>query len=252
MKLGAQLYSVRNHTQTPEDVAKTFAKMKEIGYQTVQLSAVCPMEAEEFKKLGETYGLGIPSTHTAPDRIINDTEAVIAEHKTFNCHEVGIGSMPTEYRGSIEGVRKFIKDFTPAMQKIKDAGLLLSYHNHAFEFDDLGGTDAYEILINEMPGLTFIVDTYWLRYAGKDPMEMIERLGKQGRIASMHFKDIASEPKGPICPCGDGLIDFAPIYALCEKVGVQDVFVEQDNAPDTDSIACMKKSFEALRGIFGL
>ena len=144
MKLGAQLYSVRNHTQTPEGLAKTFAELKAIGYETVQISAICPMEAEELKKLGETYGLGIPSTHTDCNRIISDTEAVIAEHKTFNCHEIGIGSMPTEYRGSIEGVRKFIKDFTPAMKKIRDAGLLLSYHNHAFEFDALDGTDAYE------------------------------------------------------------------------------------------------------------
>jgi sugar phosphate isomerase/epimerase len=250
MKLGAQLYSVRNHTQTPEDVAKTFAEMKAIGYETVQLSAICPMAAEEFKKLSETYGLGIPSTHTAADRIINDTDAVIAEHKLFGCKEVGIGSMPVEYRGSIEGVRKFIKDFTPAMEKIKAAGLHFAYHNHAFEFDDLGGTNAYEILINEMPGLFFIVDTYWLRYAGQDIEKTIERLAD--RIVSVHFKDMASEPQGAICPCGDGVLDFKSVLELCKRLAIPEAFVEQDNAPDTDSYACMKKSFEALRGIFGL
>ncbi len=251
MRLGAQFYSIRNHTQTPEGVEDAFRAMKEIGYQTVQLSAICGMDANDLKRISEKFDLPIVTTHTAAARILNETDAVIAEHKIFGCPEIGIGSMPPEYHGSIEGVRKFIKDFTPALEKIKAAGLRFAYHNHAFEFEDLGGTNAFEILINEMPELCFIVDVYWLRYAGQDPIAVIERLGKE-RIYSVHFKDMACEPKGAICPCGDGVIDFAPIKALCDRLGIKEALVEQDNAPDTDSYACMKKSFEALRGIFGI
>lgn len=250
MRLGAQFYSIRNHTQTPAGVEDAFREMKEIGYQTVQLSAICEMDASELKKISEKYDLPICSTHTAAARILNETDAVIEEHKTMNCFEIGIGSMPQEYRGSAENVRRFIKDFTPAMKKIQAAGLRFAYHNHAFEFDDLGGTNAYEILINEMPGLYFIVDTYWLLYAGQDIIATIERL--KDRIRSVHFKDMICEPQGAICPCGDGVIDFGPILALCERNSIPEAFVEQDNAPDTDSYLCMKKSFEGLRGIFGL
>lgn len=250
MRLGAQLYSVRNHTQTPEGVADVFRVMKEIGYQTVQLSAICDMDANELKKISEKYDLPICSTHTAAARILNETDTVIAEHKLFGCHEIGIGGMPPEYRGSVEGIRNFINDFTPALKKIKAAGLRFAYHNHAFEFDDLGGTNAYEILINEMPDLYFIVDTYWLLYAGQDIMATIEKL--KDRIRSVHFKDMLCEPQGAICPCGDGVIDFGPILALCDRYSIPEAFVEQDNAPDTDSYLCMKKSFEGLRSIFGL
>ena len=250
MRLGAQFYSIRNHTQTPEGVEDAFCEMKKIGYTTVQLSAICKMDANELKRISEKYELPIVTTHTAPDRILNETEAVIAEHKIFGCPEIGIGSMPKEYQDSIEGVRNFIQEFTPALQKIKAAGLRLAYHNHAFEFKDLGGTNAYEILINEMPDLYFIVDTYWLRYAGQDIEKTIERL--KDRIVSVHFKDMECEPQGKICPCGDGVIDFLPIMKLCDQLSIPEALVEQDNAPDTDSYACMKKSFEGLRGIFGL
>ena len=250
MKLGAQLYSVRNHTQTPEGLAKTFAELKAIGYETVQLSAICPMEAEELKKLGETYGLGIPSTHTDCNRIISDTEAVIAEHKTFNCHEIGIGSMPTEYRGSIEGVRKFIKDFTPAMKKIRDAGLLLSYHNHAFEYETWDGVKPYDFLIEECPEFDFIHDVYWSTYAGECPAKYIKLLAEAGRMTDVHFKDMKSAPQGPICACGDGIIDFAPLADLCYSLGVKNVLVEQDNAPDfEDSFEQMERSIKHLRPI---
>ena len=248
MRLGAQFYSIRNHTTTPEGVCDAFREMKRIGYQTVQLSAICTMDAAELKKISEETALPIVTTHTPAARILNETDKVIEEHKLFGCPEIGLGMMPSEYHGSIEGVRRFIKDFTPAMKKIKDAGLRFAYHNHAFEFDDLGGTNAYEILISEMPELFFIIDTYWLRYAGQDVEKTIERL--KDRIASVHFKDMDTEPKGKICPCGDGCIDFAPILALCDRLGIPEALVEQDNAPDTDSYLCMKKSFEALRGIF--
>ena len=250
MRLGAQFYSIRNHTTTPEGVQDAFREMKKIGYETVQLSGICQTDAEVLKAISEETALPIVTTHIAAQRILEQTDAVIAEHKLFGCPEVGIGSMPKEYHGSIEGVRKFIKDFTPAMEKIRAAGLRFAYHNHAFEFEDLGGTNAYEILINEMPGLFFIVDTYWLLYAGQDIEKTIERL--KDRIVSVHFKDMLSEPKGPICPCGDGVIDFAPILALCDRLGIPEALVEQDNAPDTDSYACMKKSFDALAPIFGL
>ncbi len=250
MRLGAQFYSIRNHTQTPAGVEDAFLAMKEIGYQTVQLSAICQMDAGELKRISEKYALPIVTTHTPAARILNETDAVIAEHKLFGCPEIGIGSMPPEYHGSIEGVRKFIKDFAPAMEKIKAAGLRFAYHNHAFEFSDLGGTNAYEILIHEMPDLYFIVDTYWLRYAGQDIEKTIERL--KDRIVCVHFKDMLCEPQGADCPCGDGVIDFKPILALCDRLSIPEALVEQDNAPDTDSYLCMKKSFEGLRGIFGL
>ncbi len=248
MRLGAQFYSIRNHTQTPEGVEDAFRAMKEIGYQTVQLSAICQMDANELKRISEAYGLPIVTTHTPAARILNETDAVIAEHKIFGCPEIGIGSMPQEYHGSIEGVRKFIKDFTPALEKIKASGLRFAYHNHAFEFEDLGGTNAFEILINEMPELFFIIDVYWLRFAGQDIEKTIEKL--KDRIVCVHFKDMLCEPKGADCPCGDGVIGFKPIMELCDRLGIPEALVEQDNAPDTDSYACMKKSFEALRGIF--
>jgi hypothetical protein len=35
MKLAAQLYTVRDYTKTPDDVKKTFEKVKAIGYNAV-------------------------------------------------------------------------------------------------------------------------------------------------------------------------------------------------------------------------
>ena len=60
-----------------------------------------------------------------------------------------------------------------------------------------------------------------------------------------------TEPQGDICPCGEGIIDFAPIIRLCDEMGIENALVEQDNAPDSgDSIAQMKISYENLKHMF--
>lgn len=245
MKLGAQLYSVRNATQTPDGVRETFRRVKEIGYEVVQVSGVGPIAPECLRDISEEFSLPITCTHSPLGRIVDDTDKLIAEHKLYGSPVIGVGSMPAEYRDSIEGVRAFIELTREAEKKIRDAGLTFTYHNHAFEFKDLGGVDGYELLIEES-NLNFIHDTYWSTFAGRDPLTYIARLA--GRMTDVHFKDLSAAEGHPICACGNGTIDFVPIIAACEKIGVINAHVEQDNAPTfPDSFEQMAISFRHLR-----
>lgn len=248
MKLGAQFYSIRDNTTTPEDLYKAFKAIKEIGYEIAQMSAICDIDPELLKSYSEELGLKITCTHSPFDRIVNDTDKLIEEHKIYGCPTIGLGAMPEEFRG--EGVYKFIEILKEPIAKIKAAGLNFAYHNHAFEFETVDGRLIYDILIDELPDLDFIIDTYWVKYAGYDYLEYIKRLGAK-RVKNVHLKDMASEPQGDICPCGNGVIDFAPVIKLCDELGIENALVEQDNAPDTgDSIGQMKISYQNLKSLF--
>ena len=249
MKLGAQFYSIRDNTTTPEDLKRAFESIKNIGYSIVQMSAICEIEPELLKSYSEEYNLPITCTHSPYDRIVNDTEKLIEEHKIYGCPTIGIGSMPNEFREDGK-VYEFIEAIREPLKKIKDAGLEFAYHNHAFEFEKVDGKLMYDILIDELPDLSFIVDTYWFKYAGYDYIEYIKKLGKK-RIKNVHFKDMATEPQGEICPCGEGVIDFTPVIKLCDELGIENALVEQDNAPDIgDSIGQMKISYDNLKTLF--
>ena len=146
---------------------------------------------------------------------------------------------------TLEGVRSFLKDMKEPVKKILDAGLSFGYHNHAFEFDDIGGTDMFEILIEEAPEFNFILDTYWVTKGGHNPVDYINRLS--GRILNLHFKDMDKTENRGICACGDGIIDFVPIIAAAEKAGIRYGLVEQDNAPSmADPLGEMAKSCKHL------
>ena len=190
MKLGAQFFTLRERCKKDEDLRSSFAKVKEIGYEIVQMSAIWPRDAHYLKSLSDEFSLPITCTHAPLDRILDDTDNLIMDHKIFGCETIGLGMMPKEYLSSIENSREFLKKLQYPMAKIKDAGLRFAYHNHHFEFKDFGGTNIFDVLMEEAPDLNFILDTYWVKHAGKDSLHYIKLLGSE-RIQNIHY----------ICPC---------------------------------------------------
>ena len=158
--------------------------------------------------------------------------------------------MPNEYRGSIEGARAFMDKIREPMNKMEAAGLRFAYHNHEFEFVDLGGVCSYDLLMEELPTLNFILDTYWFKYSERSYLDYIKLMGNE-RLTNVHFKDMKTEPKGEICPCGVGTIDFAPVVKLCDDLKIPYALVEQDNAPKLgDEFEQLTTSYNNLKHLF--
>ncbi|MBE6589531.1 MAG: sugar phosphate isomerase/epimerase [Ruminococcaceae bacterium] len=235
MKLGAQLYSLRTFAQNPEDLRETILKCKAMGYQNVQFSGVAYMEPEVWAEISRETEMEIVCTHNSFDRIVNDTDKLIEEHKVFGCRVIGLGGMPGEYRGSLEALERFFAVMEEPVRKIEAAGMHFGYHNHAFEFDKFSDADtcAYDTIIERCPTWHLILDTGWIQFAGHSAVEYIERIGGE-RLQNIHFKEFKCADRDTICPCGEGFSDFAAIVAACEKVGVKNALVEQDNAPMKD------------------
>ena len=249
MKLGAQFYSIRDLCQTPEGLRDAFRRVKEIGYDIVQISGIgADITAKDIAACVAEFDLPVTCTHNPFDRIVNDTDALIADNRLFGCNEIGIGGLGRFT--DIAAAREKFDALREATKKIHAAGMTFAFHNHSGEFLDLGGTSMYEVMIEEYPEFNFIHDVYWTTYAGLDPVEYIHRL--RGRIVNIHFKDMLSLPQGPICPCGEGVIDMKRIYDACIETGIPYALVEQDNAPESgDSMAAMATSFRNLAPIFG-
>ncbi len=250
MKLGAQFFSIRDHTRTPEDLRKSFEQMSRVGYEVAQMSKICSIDPYLLKTYSEEFSLPIICTHSEPERIFHDTEAIIREHIIYSSPVVGIAAMPDKYRGSLEGLYAFLSDIAEPMRKIEAAGLKFAYHNHEFEFTLDGDKPYLDIMIEASPTMNFILDTYWVRYAGYDPLDYIKKIGPS-RMDNIHLKDMQSEPHGGICRCGAGVMNFGEIKKLCDDLAIPYALVEQDNAPDSgDSFAEMRASFESLKKYF--
>ena len=249
MVLGAQLYTIRNYTQTEQDLDYSLEQIAKIGYTTVQVSAIGgSIKPQTVKDLCDKHNLKIVITHSDPNRILNDTDQLVKDHALMDCKYIGLGSMPDKYRNP-EWIDHFSKDFKIAAGKIKEAGMLLMYHNHNFEFEKVNGKYYIDYLLDAFSPeeLGFTLDTYWLQAAGADVCQWIERL--KDRIPCVHLKDMAMvRHEAVMAPVLEGNMNFIKILKTLENTNCENILVEQDVCQESP-FECLKKSYQNLSAL---
>ena len=237
-QLAAQLYTVRDFTNTPAEIATTMKKVKQLGYDAVQCSALGTIDAHELKRIVDGEGLTICATHTDYERMRDEPQAVIDEHNLWSCKHAAIGGLPQEYR-SAEGYARFAKEASEVAKRLAEGGLTFSYHNHSFELERFNGRTGLEILYEDSDPKYFNseLDTYWIQHGGGDSAAWIRKL--KGRAYIVHLKDMAMDDRTQLfAEVGEGNLNWHAILDACKEAGVEWYIVEQDT--------CQRDPFESL------
>src|SRR5437867_3070712 len=90
-QIAAQMYTLREFTKTPADIAKTLARVKKIGYDAVQMSGAGPIDAKELDRSYKSEGLRCCATHISLERMRDETQKVIDEHRMWGCKYTATG-----------------------------------------------------------------------------------------------------------------------------------------------------------------
>ncbi len=236
--VAAQLYTLREFLKTPAEVRVSLEKVRQLGYEAVQVSGLGPIEPAQLKEAADRAGVRIVATHISFERISSDVQAVIAEHQLWGCRHVAIGGLPAEYRNE-EGYHRFALEASAAARPLVAAGLTFSYHNHSFELERFGGRTALEILYAESDAEVFSaeIDTYWIQHGGGNPVSWLRAL--KGRCHVVHLKDMAMKGSQQLyAEVGEGNLEWPSILEACREAGVEWYIVEQDT--------CQRDPFESL------
>lgn len=248
--IGIQLWSVREAMK--EDASGTIQKLGEMGYTFVEPAGYgdgkfYDMEPAEFKKLVEDNGMRVLSSHTGqalPDSAKWDEtmawwDEAIAAHK-----ELGVTYLVQPFMGSagydsLEGLANYVDYFNTVGEKAQAAGIQFGYHNHAKEFNELGGQIIYDYMLqNTDPEKVFFqLDLYWIKEGGKDAVDYFEKY--PGRFKLWHVKDEAELG-------ASGEMDFEPIFAKKEQAGLEAIIVEVEEY-NYEPIVSVEKSLEYLQ-----
>lgn len=241
MQIAAQLYTIRDFVRTEQDIRESLKKIKDMGYNSIQVSGFGPIEPNVLNEIVKENELEICLTHMPYDRIVNDTKNLIAEHKLWNCDYIGLGAMNPEFRTGKEGYDTFLNSISRAVDEIYDAGLKFMYHNHNFEFEKIDGDlNGFEYIINktnpEKVGIT--ADFYWIQAGGASPVQYIEKYAD--RFDIVHFKDMTViKSEMVMAEIFEGNMDYKAIYDACIKNNIKYAAVEQD--------ICIRNPFESLK-----
>jgi sugar phosphate isomerase/epimerase len=129
---------------------------------------------------------------------------------------------------------------------LRPHGVVFGYHNHEFEFAEIDGRSAYDIMFEELdPSIILELDTYWAQAAGQDPAELVQKLGKRAPL--LHLKDGEADivrRDAPQVALGEGKVDIDGIVAAGGD-HTEYLVVELDSCA-TDMVEAIGKSFNYL------
>ena len=238
MKIAAQLYTLREYLQRPEDVRTSLRRVRALGYEAVQLSGLGPIEADELVRIVRGEGLVAAATHVSWNELAGDLDALAERHHQLGCQHTAIAAMPKEFRHR-NGYRQFGEQAAPIAQQLKKAGIFLSYHNHAFEFERFGEETGLDMLYRHASSaLSAEIDVYWVQYGGGDPAQWIRKLSH--RLPLVHLKDMTVVDGQPVmAEVGEGNLNWPNILDALETAGTRWYMVEQD--------VCRRDPFESLK-----
>lgn len=251
-QIGAQMYTLREHLKTPADIAKTCARVREMGYEAIQVSAFGPIETPELAKILKDTGLTCAATHVGLD-MMKDVSKCLDYHEALGCKYTAIGGK-FDKDLTPAGWQAFAREFTQIADALAAKGLRVGYHNHSHEFAWYGGDRPAMAILAEHCGdsIWFEVDTYWVAHGGGDPAAWIERIAASGdsRVPCVHFKDmnITPERQHVMCEVGAGNLNWPRILEACRDAKVEWYLVERDSG-ELDPFDSLKISLDNMRAM---
>lgn len=228
-----QLYSSRNFPP----LSDTLKMLSALGYSAVegyggQMGS--PAAVAQLAGDLETAGLAMPTAHVGFDMVRDQPGDVIALARkmrigTIFVPHIGLGGSDAATWAA------FGRDLAEAGKPLMDAGLSFGWHNHDFEFADLGGEDRpIDLILAGSDDLRFEMDVAWIARAGQDPLPWITKYAD--RIDAVHVKDIAPEgectDEDGWADVGHGVMDWPGIMEALKSTSARHFVMEHDNPSD--------------------
>ena len=269
LPVALQIYSVRDDLD--RDFVGTLRKVKEMGYDGVELPGLGKRGGKEVKTMLDDAGLSVMSSHVPFGAIAANPKNVFEEYRAAGCRYVAIPWLDMRKAPGGEDFGQILPDILQMGKTALEHGITLLYHNHDFEFRKIGGKYALDVLYESIPQeyLKTQIDTCWVKVAGADPAEYLRKY--KGRAPLVHLKDFVMGGKvtggmyeligkdGADKKTGSGEFDFRPvghgvqdipaILEACEYVGAEWVIVEQDASTQRPPLEAAKMSREYLKDL---
>ena len=231
-KTGLQLYSVRQDLES--DFTGTLQRVKDMGYDGVEFyNAFAGFTPGQVRQICDGIGLEIFSNHFPLQAVLTDLDRVLEDSRTLGLTYVTIPSIPARPGNSPERFKETVAAMDSVGAKVREAGFVLLFHNHDFEFAQLpDGTVGHDYMFDttDPDRLQLELDVCWADFAGRDVPAMVRKYA--GRVPVLHMKDYAREGIGirriEFRPLGWGVMDLEAVLDAAGESGVRWLCVEQD------------------------
>lgn len=238
MEISLQLYSI--HKETERDFAGSVKRVGEIGFRGVEFAGYGGLTAEQQKQLLQESGLYPVGTHSGLSVFTEGFEAELEYSKAIGSRYIICPYAKVDTLGEIEYLAGVLNK---AAEKAAKEGLKVGYHNHAHEFEKIGGKYALDLLMEKTDEKVVLeLDVFWAAYAGVDPVEYIAKWGR--RVELIHMKQMNGKKEN--VDAADGILDMKKIKEAAKYAAFFVLEHEEYDKPVWDAI---KNDFDYLSRI---
>lgn len=244
-RIALQLYSVRDEIgKNGQDYESIVRKIAGYGYSGVETAGFPGTTPQKAAKLFKELALTVSSAHVGLPLGKNKQEILDTIEQlgkpTLVCTQIRPDDVKT-----IDSIKKLCDLLNEGYEVAKINGIAYAIHNHWWEFSEINGKLVHDIMVELLsPGVSFELDTYWIKVAGHDPVRFIKNLGK--RVPLLHIKDGPVNREEPMTAVGDGKMDIRSILSV-ENESAWNV-VELDRC-GTDMLEAIRRSYAYLSGL---
>lgn len=234
-EISYQLYCSRNFPP----LADTLAMLASAGYRNVEGYGALYAGLDDLGRLKadlDANGLKMTSGHFSLAMVRDDPARVLEIARVLGLEAVFVPHVAAPERPTdAVGWVAFGRALAEAGKPLRDAGLDFGWHNHDFEFTDLGGADLpLDLILGADDTLSLEFDVAWAVRGGQDPLDWIDRY--PSRITAAHVKDIAppgtADDEDGWADVGSGTLDWANLHAALKGAGCTRFVMEHDNPSD--------------------
>jgi len=234
-----QLYTLRDLAEKDFDHVVNLAA--EIGYTGVEPAGFPGTTPEAAGKLFRSLNLEVPSAHL-PIPVGENTAYVVDTAGLVGTPRVVSGLSREDYN-TVDNIRWTADRFNEAAAAVSPHGLAFGIHNHWWEYLQVEGRTAVDILLEYLsPEVFFQVDTYWVQVGGSDPASVLERFGHRAPL--IHLKDGPCLRDTDMTALGEGKVDLPGLISAGGS-NTEWHIVELDSCA-TDMVDAVKKSYSYL------
>ncbi len=273
-----QQFHLRTRLNTEKQAMDVMEKMKESGYQGLELCWFMMHPASVFYRMGLKFsgcaigtcgkldwgkltkeaGIQVPGILQDLNGIEKNLDKTAEEALSLGAKYVTLSSACPYDFSSSSAVKALADRLNKSGERFKKYGITLLFHNHSAEFIHTDeGISAYKtVMDNTDPSLVgFELDAYWAVTAGADPLQLMDALGD--RLKLLQVNDKGSRIKGKCgnsniahgdTELGTGNMNLEPMILKALSLGVDAVILEADRGwVDGDSVKSMQISGEFLK-----
>ncbi len=234
-KLGIQLIVFGK--RGGEDLPGVLADVKAAGYDGAEMGFRGVPDAE-YVELLKKSGLACAGFHTGFSTFTDlevlkrqAAQLVALGGKHFMCSGVASKGWSD---ATLDDYKKSAEVFEKAGAALLEQGVHLCYHNHQWEFFDLGdGVQGMDLLAQNTSAknVQFCLDVYWLACGGADPAAFITKHAE--RCSYFHLKDgtydAPAQKPLTFTELGRGTVPLKKATIAIKALAPEWVVTEQDN-----------------------